>query len=81
MIDAVIIRVEMKARESTSWELLGTYTAHDAAELASLRELFRRHVTPYDALKELQPGTLIYDLLDVCRLERHEVRIAFVEDH
>jgi hypothetical protein len=71
----------MKPRGSASWELLGTYTAHDAAELASLREVLSRHANPYAALKELPPGTLIYDLLDVCRLEGHQARISFVEEH
>jgi hypothetical protein len=80
MIPGVRIRVEMKPQGSENWELLGTYTANDAAELAVLRSILHRHENPVDALKELPPG-LIYDLIDVVRLEGHQARISFVEEH
>lgn len=69
------ICIEMKPQGATTWDLLGNFTA-DAAEMAALRSVLARHVNPYDALKELPRG-LIYDTLDVCRLQGYEVKLAF----
>ena len=69
------IRIEMKPQGAATWDLLGDFST-DTAEMAALRSVLARHANPYDALKELPRG-LIYDTLDVCRLEGHEVRLAF----
>jgi hypothetical protein len=69
------IRIEMKPQGAETWDLLGDFST-DTAEMAALRSVLARHANPFDALKELPRG-LIYDTLDVCRLEGHEVRLAF----
>lgn len=70
------IRIEMKPAGKTGWELLGNFSASDT-ELAVIRAALAKHESPYDALKELAPGTLIYDTLDICRSAGHAVRVLF----
>jgi hypothetical protein len=70
----------MKPRGKAVWELLGDFSA-SGEELTAIRSVLSRHENALDALKALPPGTLMYDLLDVCRTDGHKVRISFIEEH
>jgi hypothetical protein len=63
------IRVEMKPQGAASWELLGNFSASEA-ELRELRSVLSRRENPLDALSQL-PKRLLWDTLDICRVEGH----------
>ena len=65
----------MKPHGSARWELLGHFTAAPA-EIAALRSVLSRHEDPLEAL-DAMPRGLLWDALDVCRLEGHAVRVHF----
>lgn len=56
---------------------LGKFEA-SLAELAALRALLEQHNDPLEALDRIKAiNQMLFDILDVCRLERHRVRIRF----
>jgi hypothetical protein len=74
------VRVLLEFRPvGASWERLGTFTAA-LDEIAALRSAIERHDNPYDALSTLSRG-LLWDTLDVLRVEGHEARLTFLEDN
>jgi len=69
------VLIEMMAHGSKTWESLGVFTA-TPAEAAQIRAVMEGR-DPYDALDQLPRGTLLYDTLDMCRSEGHDVRLSF----
>jgi hypothetical protein len=61
------------------WEVLGRVSAD--SELAEWRAIFDECADPFDAIERLPENTLLRDLLDVTRLEGHQVRVSFFQDH
>jgi hypothetical protein len=72
---AMRIRVEMKPQGAASWELLGNFSASEAG-LRELRSVLSWRENPLDAFSQLPKG-LLWDTLDICRVEGHDVRIQF----
>jgi hypothetical protein len=62
------------------WEPLGRLSATDR-ELAEWRAIFDECADPFDAIEQLPENTLLRDMLDVTRLEGHQVRVSFVQEH
>lgn len=73
------IRVMMKP-QGKDWEHLGTFTADDAV-INDIREIIVHHKDPYDAISELPAGTLMRDVLEICRSEGHDVKLIIEGDH
>jgi hypothetical protein len=72
------VLIEMRPKGSTAWEVLGRFRS-TATEIEALRAVLAAHGKPYDALPHLPKG-LVWDTLDICQREGHEVRVTFREE-
>jgi hypothetical protein len=72
------ILIEFLPHDVSKWEVLGRFTATEA-EIDELRAVLEAHDSPYDALERLPKG-LVWETLDICRQEGHDVRVSFREE-
>jgi hypothetical protein len=70
--------IETRKPGAPAWDAVGRFTASDQ-EIDELKTLLEGH-EPLEVLDRLPRG-LLWDVLDSIRLENHEVKVTFCEDH